>query len=106
MRASTAGWASTSAGMDFRAFEDTNTSRQGQRARRGPESSRAARVILPRVPACLEPGGGSAAGLGGRFQLLLVVAHLLQRLGVDHVGHRAVAVLGVGAHLLLPPVRA
>src|SRR5687768_8550580 len=104
----------------------------GTWARQSPLSSRAAAFILPRrtqafgigtgtsdVAAASEPGA-SDSGSDGRRQaparssrcrgsgllLLLVLAHLLQRVRVDHVGNRAVALQRVVASNLLPPDRA
>src|SRR6476660_7542114 len=117
-RATTAGCVSTSEGSNLRAFEDTNTSRnwlfRTTWARQSPESSR------PRVhsatgglrtghspcPARWPSSGNRIGGPGPGLLLLLVVADLLQRVAVHHVGHRAVAVLGVGAHGRLPALRA
>src|SRR5689334_9778625 len=104
MRATTAGCDSTSAGRVLRAFEDTNTSRQELRgaARPGKVKSRSGHCATlarrSRNSPRLRPG------LRRSLLLLLEVADLLQRAPVDHVGHRAVPLLGVRTDRGLPPV--
>src|SRR3954447_12342252 len=99
----------------LRAFEDTNTSRQGHagrgKARCGqePHCHSAMPLVVPTKWEHVRATArgrvlGRQVGLGGRLLGLLVLAHLQQRRRVGHVGHRAVAVEGVVAHRALPPV--
>src|SRR4249919_1746485 len=100
----------------LRAVEDTNTSRQGHMgaARPGMVKSRSGHsatylVASTKRRSPSEPSTGSGGGLGRLRRpllLLLEVAHLLQRRRVDHIGHGAVALEGVVADRLLPPLGA